>query len=619
LERRGRLPVHEAVSYLKQSCQGLQAAHEAGIVHRDVKPANLMITPGGKIKIMDFGIARMGTMAGLTQSGMFMGTPRYISPEMARGAGADIRSDLYALGLLTHEMLTGAPPFDADNPWAVLRLQLEEEPAPLRQVRPEVPAWLEAIVNRAIAKDPARRFQDPAEMLAALEQQTAAPRGMTAVAPRSAAPTLPPTRLPRRRSSRGLVLGLAAAVALVALGLVALLLLRPGDGGGEATPPVAATAAGVVQAAWVSDTPRPTEGAPVVVPTGTPEPTPAPTGTPPPSETPSPLPAEPSATATVPPPSDTPAATREPTQAPPPSPAVQEPTQTPLPTAAPTSPPAPAVTGHIAYSTGGTLHIVDAATGRDTVPPVSGARQPDFRRDGNEVIVDGLGNPATIFTINAHTGAFLREQTAYTDDFHPSWSPDGSRFAYDSTHYGANLGLMLYTQGYTGGNPQQPSPVGYEGQQTRGHSPVWMEDDWLAFTGCDYWPGGSGGSKCGIYRIASWGEARPAMLHPGSTDMRATDSQGGQLLIMSQEGGNWEVYILPALGGTARNLSDSPGSQDGLGTFSPDGRMVAFASHRGGSWAVWAVATDGSGPARLFDLPGAPGSPWTEDCISWGP
>ncbi|HSJ53869.1 MAG TPA: serine/threonine-protein kinase, partial [Anaerolineae bacterium] len=146
LERRGPLPIHDAVSYLKQALAGLQAAHVAGIVHRDVKPANLMITPGGNIKIMDFGIARMESMAGLTQSGMFMGTPRYISPEMARGAGADIRSDLYALGLLTHEMLTGSPPFDADNPWAVLRLQLEEDPAPLRRVRPEVPAWLEAVV-----------------------------------------------------------------------------------------------------------------------------------------------------------------------------------------------------------------------------------------------------------------------------------------------------------------------------------------------------------------------------------------------------------------------------------------------------------------------------------------
>jgi eukaryotic-like serine/threonine-protein kinase len=281
------------VSYLKQTCKGLQAAHEAGVVHRDIKPANLMITPDGKVKIMDFGIARMGTMAGLTQSGMFMGTPRYISPEMARGAGADIRSDLYALGLLTYEMLTGTPPFDADNPWAVLRLQLEENPTPLRNVRPEVPAWLEAIVNRAIAKDPARRFQDPGEMLAAVEQQTAAPRGMTAVAPRSAAPTLPPMPVARRRSSRGLVLGLGAAAAFVALGLVAVLLLSMRGSGATATPPPVTATSGPVQVAGASDTPQPTESPVVIVVTSTPEPTSPPTDTPPPTKRPRPNPARP--------------------------------------------------------------------------------------------------------------------------------------------------------------------------------------------------------------------------------------------------------------------------------------------------------------------------------------
>ena len=85
--------------YPMENLVELQAAYQAGVVHRDIKPANLMITPGGTVKIMDFGIARMESLAGLTQSGMFMGTPRYISPEMARGAGADTRSDLYALGL----------------------------------------------------------------------------------------------------------------------------------------------------------------------------------------------------------------------------------------------------------------------------------------------------------------------------------------------------------------------------------------------------------------------------------------------------------------------------------------------------------------------------------------
>ncbi|HSQ35765.1 MAG TPA: serine/threonine-protein kinase, partial [Candidatus Binatia bacterium] len=153
LKQNKKFSLSEIVHLFSQLGAALDYAHGKGIVHRDIKPANILVDQNQRVAIVDFGIARNMSSA-MTQSGMFMGTPRYISPEMARGAGADIRSDLYALGLLTWEMLTGTPPFDADNPWAVLRLQLEEDPPPLREVRPEVPAWLEAIINRAVAKDP---------------------------------------------------------------------------------------------------------------------------------------------------------------------------------------------------------------------------------------------------------------------------------------------------------------------------------------------------------------------------------------------------------------------------------------------------------------------------------
>jgi serine/threonine protein kinase len=99
--RKGRLSVEETLSYTEQIGVGLQAAHQAGIVHRDIKPANLMVTPGGTVKIMDFGIARVDYMPGLTQSGMFMGTPRYLAPEIVTGAGADIRSTCTALACLS--------------------------------------------------------------------------------------------------------------------------------------------------------------------------------------------------------------------------------------------------------------------------------------------------------------------------------------------------------------------------------------------------------------------------------------------------------------------------------------------------------------------------------------
>ena len=631
IQRRGPLPIDELLSFAKQTCAGLQAAYRVGIVHRDIKPANLMITPDGTVKIMDFGIARMESMGGLTQTGLFLGTPRYISPEMARGSGTDTRSDLYAVGLLIYEMLAGVPPFDADNPWAVLRLQVEKDPAPIHEIRPDVPPWLEGIMLRALAKDPAQRFQTPAEMLAALDQQTVAPAQMPKVVHRTPTPT-PVAAAPGREQGlpRGLILGLLAAVFVVAAGLTALVVFATR---GRSTPPTPVWTAAVAQAASntptpvatrtptvqvVADTPTaiptvvepsatetqppPTATAPEPsdtppAPTGTP--TPEPTNTPPPTDTPTPSP------------TDTPEPTASPTSGP---------TPTPQPTETATSPPAPAVTGRLTFSTGGTLHIVDASTGQRlfSVPSV---QQPDFRRDGTQIIANGRGGaaPATLVNINASNGAIMREQTAFTDDFHPFWSPDGSRFAYDSLHHGLRHGQpMLYTQGLTGGRVQPEVAVGFAGQQIRGTSPVWMEDEWLAFTGCDYWPEGTGGSQCGIYRMPSWG-GEPAMLRSGGTGMRATDSHGTQLLFMSQESGDWEVYVMPNQGGAPRNLSNSPSSQDGLGTFSPDGKLVGFVSNRGGNWAVWAVGPDGSNPAKLFDLPGAPTSPWYEDSMSWGP
>lgn len=633
LERKGRLAVGEVLSYAEQACSALQAAHQAGIVHRDIKPANLMITPAGSVKVMDFGIARQESMSGLTQSGIFMGTPRYISPEMAIGVGADIRSDLYALGLLTYEMLTGFPPFDADNPWAVLRQQIEVEPKPLRRVQPDVPSWLEAVVTRAIAKDPGKRFQTPAEMLSALKEHTATPRPLRAdVTEVGAAQPAVVARSPGRQQR--LVWILAGAAVILILGLVALVVF--GLGGGSNTP-----AAIVVVSPEASSTPAPSNTAMIVVVTDTPTgeteslpvATEAPAEEPTPLVTDTPLP-EPTATREI-PPTDTPSPTAsptlvptntaQPTQAPtePPQPvatSTPSPSSTPRPADTPTSPPAPAVSGKIVYSVGGNLTVVDVQT-KSILFSVPGMRQPDFRRDGAEILADGLGNPAGLVNINANSGAIIREQTKFTDDYHPSWAPDGTRFVYDSLHHGLGPYTMLYTQGLTNRSPLDPVTVFYNGQQIRGHSTVWTNDDLIAFTGCDYWPEGSGGSKCGIYAMPSW-SGRPNLIHPGSTDMRATDSHGNQLVFMSRETGNWEVYSLPSQGGTARNLSQSPSSQDGLGTFSPDGKRVAFVSNRGGSWAVWMVNQDGSGAAKLFDLPGQPGDgndPWYEDNISWGP
>lgn len=141
----------------------LAAAHQAGIVHRDVKPANVMLTPEGEVKVMDFGLARAVDAETLTRTGFILGTASYVSPEQAQGGTTDARSDLYSLGCVLYEMLTGRPPFVGDSPVAALYQHVNEPALPPSLFHP-VPADLETVVLRCLAKDPADRFQSALEL-----------------------------------------------------------------------------------------------------------------------------------------------------------------------------------------------------------------------------------------------------------------------------------------------------------------------------------------------------------------------------------------------------------------------------------------------------------------------
>jgi regulation of enolase protein 1 (concanavalin A-like superfamily) len=186
LKARGPLPVPEACRYARQAALGLQYAHERGMVHRDIKPHNLMRTPDGQIKILDFGLARLGstiptetalipTEAGspsaglLTAAGGVMGTPDYLAPEQAANPGAaDIRADIYSLGCSLYQLLTGQVPFPGDDPREKIARHSSSVPPPLTALRPEVPPALAGVVARMMAKDPANRPQTPAEVAEAL-------------------------------------------------------------------------------------------------------------------------------------------------------------------------------------------------------------------------------------------------------------------------------------------------------------------------------------------------------------------------------------------------------------------------------------------------------------------
>lgn len=166
----GPMPPRRALEVIADACQALNFSHQHGIIHRDVKPANIMISKTGAVKVMDFGIARAIADTGnsVTQTAAVIGTAQYLSPEQARGERVDARSDVYSLGCVLYEILTGEPPFVGDSPVAVAYQHVREDPVAPSHKHSGISAELDAVVLKALAKNPDNRYQSAAEMRADL-------------------------------------------------------------------------------------------------------------------------------------------------------------------------------------------------------------------------------------------------------------------------------------------------------------------------------------------------------------------------------------------------------------------------------------------------------------------
>jgi eukaryotic-like serine/threonine-protein kinase len=222
MEERGKLPAREAIGIMRQVCAGLAAAHAEDVVHRDLKPSNIMIEPNGRVVVMDFGLARAQDQDLMTQTGAIMGTFQYMSPEQAKGTKAEAPSDIFTVGVILYELLTGHTPYKTDSSIASLLKRTQEAAVPPSSIEASIPRAVNAIVCKCLERDLKSRYQSAEELLADLD---AVGEGRTA--------SRLPSILSRRQERRWLLI--LSAITLIALAAVAFIVYRSAGGAGTAT------------------------------------------------------------------------------------------------------------------------------------------------------------------------------------------------------------------------------------------------------------------------------------------------------------------------------------------------------------------------------------------------
>lgn len=616
LNREGALPPLEALHIALEIARAIEVAHAGGVVHRDLKPHNVRITPDGDVKVIDFGIARLEGSSGLTNASLYIGTPEYASPERAQG-DSDTRSDIYSIGVMLYEMLRGRLPFKGTTPWSVIQMHVVEPPPPLPETLPES---ARAIVSRCLEKRPENRYQTPGELVRALQAavrelefgvsatqagaalpapetvpmatnsaRSAAPQDSRIdlappPQPSDASPLLPPTTRAEARRRRGWLLPATAGVAvLAAVALTAVLLLnRRGDGGSIADGETAAGATAVSPAVAVAGLPvlQPRDGARISGPV----------------------------TVQL----DAPGLNLK-------APAESDPVGLhihyflDIDPATVLAPGAPIPTGaaNIIHTPSASHTFLDLApgphtvwavlTGNDHVPltplvqgvvsfvsvpdPLLNARPGSAAPIVYQGLVDGKWR---IFAMDG-TGANRRRLTGgNANDFNPAFSPDGARIAFQSDRDGSQ---HIYTMNLDGSDIRRITSGA-----SNNRSPSWSADGKeLAFQSDR-----DGRDHLWIAPVAG-GEPRQITRGAQNDGSPSFSLDGSRIAFHSDQGGGaTHIFTVDRNGGAQKQLTEGP-TRDNRPVWSPDGNRIAFASFRDNQWNIYVMNADGSESRRLTD------------------